>query len=223
MAFLAVVAKRSGDSAGIDQQAQHRTLHVDFHAGVNAVILQGADHFEAGAVAHVREAGIAVAAEVALQDASVFGAVEERAPCFQFVNARGRFFRVKLSHSPVVEVLAAAHSVREVDAPVIAIVHVTHGGGYTAFSHDGVGFAKKGLTNDTYLEPCRRGLDRGAQTGAARSNDQYVIGVSPVLGHLKNSPVGPDTHGAEPDVDIGEAYREQARPGPLLVVGVKTA
>jgi hypothetical protein len=55
---------------------------VDFHAGVDAVILQGADHFEAGAVADVSEARVAMAAEIALQDAAVLSTVEERAPGF---------------------------------------------------------------------------------------------------------------------------------------------
>ena len=91
---------------------------------MDAVILERADHLEAGAIADVREARIAVAAEVALQDAAVFGAVEQGAPGFEFAHALGSLFGVQLGHAPVVEVLAAAHRVGEMDAPVIAVVDV---------------------------------------------------------------------------------------------------
>ena len=46
-------------------------------------LLQGADHLQAGAVADVGEPGVAVAAEVALRDQAVVGAVEERAPVLE--------------------------------------------------------------------------------------------------------------------------------------------
>ncbi len=118
-------------------------LHVDVDALVDAVILQRADHLEAGAVADVREARIAMAAEIALQDAAVLGAIEQRAPGFQFAHAVRRFLGVQLGHAPVVEVLAAAHGVGEMDAPVVAIVHVGHGGRDAAFGHDRVGLAEQ--------------------------------------------------------------------------------
>ena len=120
-----------------------RAFHVDFHALVDAVVLQRADHFQTGAVADVGEARIAMAAEVALQNAAVFRAVEERAPGFQFAHAVRRFLGVQFGHAPVVEVLAAAHGVGEMDAPVVAVVDIGHGGGDAAFGHDGVGFAEQ--------------------------------------------------------------------------------
>ena len=145
VALLAIVAERAGDAAGIHQQAEDGALHVDFHAGVDAVILQRADHLEAGAVADVRQARIAMAAEVALQDAAVLGAVEQRAPGFQFAHAVGRFLGVQLGHAPVVQVLAAAHGVGEMDAPVVAIVHVGQRGRDAAFGHHGVRFARAAI------------------------------------------------------------------------------
>ena len=93
---------------------------------VDAVILQRADHLQAGAVADVRQARIAVAAEVALEDPAVLGAVEHRAPGLELADAVGRFLGVQLGHAPVVEVLAAAHRVGEVDLPVVAVVDVAH-------------------------------------------------------------------------------------------------
>src|SRR5215470_16518957 len=116
---------------------------MDFHAAVDTVVLERADHFKAGSVADMGEARIAMSTEVALQDAAIFGAVEERAPGFELADAFGSFFGVQLGHAPVIEILAAAHGVREMDAPVVTIVDVRECGSDAAFGHDGVGFAKE--------------------------------------------------------------------------------
>ena len=55
-----------------------------------------ADQLEAGAVADVGEAGVAVATEVALQDPAVGGAVEERPPLLELEDAVGRLQGVQL-------------------------------------------------------------------------------------------------------------------------------
>ena len=112
---------------------------------MDAVILERADHLEARAIADVREARIAMAAEVALQDAAVLRAIEHRAPGFELAHASGRFLRVQLGHAPVVQVLAAAHRVGEVHAPAVAVVDVGHRRGHAAFGHDGVRLAEQRL------------------------------------------------------------------------------
>src|SRR5215475_3314085 len=61
------------------EQTRDRALHVD----VDAVILERANHLEAGTIADVRQSRVAVAAEVSLQDAAVLGAVEQRAPALE--------------------------------------------------------------------------------------------------------------------------------------------
>jgi hypothetical protein len=58
---------------------------------MHAAVLQGADHFEAGAIADVAEAFEGVAAEGALQDFAALGAIEERAPLLELADAVGRF------------------------------------------------------------------------------------------------------------------------------------
>jgi hypothetical protein len=78
---------------------------------MDTVILQRADHFETGPVAHMSQPRIPVPAEVALQNLAVFRSVEQRAPCFQFADALRRFLCMQLRHAPVVQVLAAAHGV----------------------------------------------------------------------------------------------------------------
>ena len=122
------------------------------------VILQRADHLEAGAVADVREARIAVAAEVALQDAAVRRAVEHRAPRLELAHAVRRFLGVQLGHAPVVEVLAAAHRVGEVHLPVVAVVDVAERRGDAAFGHHGVRLAEQRLADHADRHAARRRL-----------------------------------------------------------------
>ena len=142
------VATPVGDAAGdtavvVVHELQDLALHE--HVGVHRddLLLERADQFEAGAVAHVREARVAVATEVALEDLAVLGAVEERAPLLELPDAVRRLLGVQFGHAVVVEVLAAAHGVAEVDHPVVLVVDVAHGGGHAAFGHDGVGLAEQ--------------------------------------------------------------------------------
>ncbi len=94
-AAFAIVGQRSGNAAAVEQELDDRPLHVHADALVNAVILQRADQFEAGAVADVGQPRILVAAEVALQDSAVLGAIENGSPGFQFANALGGFLGVQ--------------------------------------------------------------------------------------------------------------------------------
>ncbi len=144
---------------------------------VDAVVLQRADHFQAGAVADVGEARIAMAAEVALEDAAVGGAVEDGAPGFQLADAGRRFLGVELGHAPVVDVLAAAHGVGEVDLPVVALIDVGQRRRDAAFGHDGVGLAEQRFADEPDGDAGRRGFDGGAQAGAAGADDQDIVFV----------------------------------------------
>ncbi len=172
---LAVVAKRSGDAAAVHEQRDDRVLHVHVEALVHAVILERADHLEARAIADVREARVAMAAEVALQDAAVLRAIEDRAPGFELADAVGGFLRVKLGHLPVVEVLPAAHRVGEVHAPVVAVVGVGERRRHAALGHDGVRLAQQRLRDDADLGALRGRFDGRAQTRAAGANDEDVV------------------------------------------------
>ena len=142
-ATVPVVTKRAHDAFLLLQQRQNSVLHVDVNTAVNAMVLQRANHFQPGAVPHVRQARILVPAKVALQDAAIRGAVEHRPPGFQFTHTLGRLLRVQLGHAPVVDILASAHGVGEVNLPVIALVHIRERGRDAAFGHDGVRFSEK--------------------------------------------------------------------------------
>ena len=138
-----VIAKHAGNAPTSGEQRNYRHLHEHFHALVNAVILQCANQLKAGSVTNVREARIAVATEVALQDLAFLGAVKDGAPGFEFQYARGRFLGMVFNHDWVVQVLAAAHGVCEVDFPVVAVINVAHGCGHAALGHHGVGLTKE--------------------------------------------------------------------------------
>ena len=139
-----------------------------------AVILQRPDQLEAGAIADVREARIAMPAEVALQDAAVRRAVEDGAVALQLAHAIRRFPGVQLRHPPVVHVLAAAHRVGEVDLPVVAIVDVAERRGHAALGHHGVRLAEERLADHADRDAGVGRLDHRPQPGAAGPHDEHV-------------------------------------------------
>ncbi len=173
---------------------------------MDAVILQRADHFEAGAVADVRQPRIPVAAEIALQNAAVAGAVEHRAPGFQFPHALRRFLGVQLRHAPVVQVLPAAHGIGEMDAPVVAIVHVAHGRGHAAFGHHRVRLAQQRFRRPRRLCTPAAEASIAARSPAPPAPTTSTSFVRLILGHLEDSPVVPDSHGAQAHIQVGEAH-----------------
>ena len=183
-----IVSERAHAPVAILQQRQDGRFHVKIDALMNAVILQRADHFQAGAIAHVSQARIAMPAEIALQNLPVLGAIEHRAPGFEFAHARRRFFRVQFRHAPVVQILAAAHGIGEVNPPAVAIVHVAHRRGHPAFGHHRVGFAQQRFRNHADFHARRRRFNRGAQPRASRTHNQHVEFVLLILRHLEDPP-----------------------------------
>ena len=116
-------------------------------------------------------------AEIALGDQPVGSAVEQRAPLLELVDARRRLLRVQLGHAPVVEHLAAAHRVAEVDLPVVLGIHVAHGGSRTALGHHGVRLAQERLADQSDVGAGVVSGDCGPQPGAARADDKNVVGM----------------------------------------------
>ena len=173
--LLAVVAEGADHPAAIGDQPGDRPLHVDVDAEMDPVVLEGADHLQPGPVPDVREPRVLVAAEVALEDFLVGGAVEHRPPGLQFPDPVRRFLGVELGHRRVVDVLAAPHGVREVGLPVVAAVHVAEGGGDPALRHHGVRLAEQRLGDEAHAGARRRRLDGRAESGAPGADDQDVV------------------------------------------------
>src|SRR5689334_5315980 len=71
-AALAIIPKRPYHALAVFEQSQDGVLHEDVDSLVDAVVLEGADHFQAGAITHVGEARVLVTAEIALQNPTVF-------------------------------------------------------------------------------------------------------------------------------------------------------
>ena len=148
-AAIPVECESADHALPICQELDHGAFHVHVDLLVDGVVLERADHLQARSVAYVREPRVGVSAEIALQNAPVGRAVEDRPPCFEFANPRGSLLGVQLCHPAVVQVLPPAHRVGEVHFPVVAVIDVRQRGGYTPLSHHRVRLAEKGLADET--------------------------------------------------------------------------
>jgi hypothetical protein len=182
-AALAVIAERPDDPFAILEQRHDANLHVDVDALMDAVVLQGSNHLQPGAIADMRQPRILMPAEVPLENAAILRSIEDRAPSFQFTNAIRRFLRVQFSHAPVVDVLPAAHRISEMDLPTIAIVHVREGGRDATFRHHRVRFPQQTFANHPDRNASRRRFYRRAQSRAAGADHENVVLKGFVFGH----------------------------------------
>src|SRR5574337_1238144 len=64
---LAIIAKRAADPIILLEQGENADLHVHIDSAMDAVILQGADHFQTGAISDMGEPWIFVATEISLE------------------------------------------------------------------------------------------------------------------------------------------------------------
>src|SRR5918912_793698 len=101
-------------------------MHID--TLVYAMVLQGPDHLQSGAISYVRQPGISVSSEVPLQNAPILRPVEDSTPRLQFFHAIWSFFGMQLGHAPLIDILAAAHRIGEMDPPIVAIIHIRERG-----------------------------------------------------------------------------------------------
>ena len=172
---LAPVAEGAGHLVAVLEDLGDGAFHEHVDAEGDNTLLEGADHLQAGTVAHVGEPGVAVPAEVALGDQALARTVEEGAPLLQLEYAVGGLLRVQLRHPPVVEHLSAAHGVAEMHPPAVLGPLVAHGGGDPALGHDRVGLAEQGLADDGRARTGVVGGDGRTQTRAAGADDDDVV------------------------------------------------
>src|SRR5215469_6614399 len=92
---------------------------------------------------------------------------------------------MEFCHPPVVDVLATAHRVSEVNLPAVTVVNIAHRGSDSALGHDGMRLTEQRFANQRYLHS--RGGSRygGAQTGATGSDNKYVVTVGLIFGHQR--------------------------------------
>ena len=212
---FAFVGETADDAVAVFEQRHDRDLHIDLDALMDAVVLKRADQFETGAVADVSETWITMAAEISLEYLAVFCPVENGSPGLEFANAVRGLFGVELGHSPVVDVLAAAHRVGKMDLPIVAVIDICHRRRHPALGHDGVSLAKQRLADQPDRNARRGCLDSGPRSGAAGTDDEHVVfkcWISQSVS-LKEPKVVPYTHRAQPHVNVRKPDHEQADPG----------
>ncbi len=185
----ASVADQTGNRAlGVVEQAEHLDLHEDVDAVGDRLLLECADELEPGPIADVGQSGETMPSEVALEDQSLFGPIEQRPPLFEFADPIGRFLGVELGHAPVVEHLAPAHGVPEMHLPAVIGVDVPQCCSHATFGHHRVGLAQQRLADQGGAQPHRPRLDRRSQSCSSRADDDDVEVVGLVLSHVLRTP-----------------------------------
>jgi len=132
---LPLVSKGAYHAVAVFEQRKNGVLHVHIDPLMNAVILQRADHFQAGAIAYVREPRIFMSAKMPLQNSAVFGAIENSAPRFKLAHSIGCLLGVQLGHAPLIYVLAAAHRISKMHLPIVAFIDIGQRRSDSALGH----------------------------------------------------------------------------------------
>ncbi len=144
---LALVGQHSRHPFAVLEQRQHRVLHVNVDALVDAVVLERADQFEPGAIADVSETWIFVAPKLRWR-MRPSGVRSKTAP--QASSSRTRSGASRACSSAMRQLLTyspAAHGVGEVDAPIVPVIHICQRRRDAALGHDGVRFAEQRFAN----------------------------------------------------------------------------
>ena len=161
----------------VEQQIDDRVLHVDRDAQMDGVVLQRANQLQAGAIADVREARVAVAAEVALVDAAVRGAIEHGAPRLELADAIGRLcawssaIRQLLTYWPP-RIVSAKCTCQLSRSSLLPIAAAMPPSAITVCA-----LPSKRLADEADRDASRGSFDRGAQAGAAGADDQHVVAI----------------------------------------------
>ena len=172
---FAVVPECAHHALAILEQGDDRDFHVHVDGALHRLVLQRADHLEAGAITDVRQPRVTMPTKIALEDAAVGSAIEHRAPCLELAHAIRRLLCVQFRHAPVVEILAATHRVGEVHHPVVTIVDIAHGRRGAAFRHHGVCLPQERLADHPDRRPRLCRADCSPQPRSSRADHEHVV------------------------------------------------
>ncbi len=186
-------AGRLLDAVLLDQElVQDVELVEELHALLDAVLVQRLEDHVAGAVRGVAgpadrrlAVGAGVAAEAALVDGAVRGAVERQAHLLQVEDRVDGLLRQDLGGVLVDQVVTALDRVEGVPLPVV-LFHVRQRGGHAALRGTRVGAGGVELRQHRGAAALRR-LDGGAHAGATCADDDGVVLVD--LHWIRLSPV----------------------------------
>ena len=207
-AGLPPVAEGAGDAVAVLEQAGDRALHEHVDARCDGVVLERADHLQAGAVADVGQPGVAVAAEVALEDPAVRRAVEQGAPLLELEHPLGRLLGVDLGHPPVVDSSLPPRIVSRKWTCQLS-------SGYTLPSAAAMppsaitvwALPSSDLQTSAVRAPWRGRLDRRPQPGAAGADDDDVERRGSRSRPSEEPQVVDRAGGDESDVQVGQRRR----------------
>ena len=104
-----------------------------------------------------------------------FGAVENRPPLLELVDAVRSLFCVQLGHAPNIEHLAAPHGVPEVHLPVVPRVDVAERRRHTTLGHDRVGLAEQALRQHPRRQLVRAALNCRSQASPTGADNDNVV------------------------------------------------
>src|SRR5580658_10412884 len=82
---------------------------------------------------------------------------------------------MQLGHAWIVQILAAAHRIGEMNAPIVAIIHIAHGSRHAALGHHGVGLAEQRFRDYADLNASAGSFDGRPQSSAARADHQHIM------------------------------------------------
>src|SRR6516164_6153096 len=175
VSLLPVVSKGATDAVSVFHKGNHRAFHMYGNPLMNAVVLEGANHFQSRPVPNMGESGIFMPSKVPLEDPSVRCSVKQGSPGFQLIDTSGCFPRVKFCHPPVIHVLTAPHRIGKMDLPVVPVIHIGEGCGNATFRHYRVCFSQQGFAYQANRNAMCAGLDTGPKPRAPRPDHQYIV------------------------------------------------
>jgi hypothetical protein len=160
---------------------------VDVDPLVNAMILQGADHLQSGAIAHVRQARIPMSAEIFVAKCGHLRAVKHRAPGLEFTHPRRGFLGVQLSHTPIIMYWPP----RIVSKNELSNCHDHLHWRAPRQSHPQpslYGLAQKRFANQADGYPPSGSFNGSPQTGASGPITKNVVLDDGIISHMQKSP-----------------------------------
>ena len=164
-------------------EVEREVLDEELRFVLQGLLIQGVQHGVAGAVGRragaLRDALAVVrghAAERTLIDLALLRARERHPVMLELDHRGGRHLAHELDGILIAEPIGALHGVIHVPAPVV-LAHVAERGGNAALRGDRVTARGENLGQAGGGEPGLRQAERRAQSRAAGSNHDHVIGV----------------------------------------------
>ena len=175
-AVVDVEAVRAEDAAVVHEQAGDVDVVAHLHAHRGGPLDERALDLAAGVVAGEAGAPVAVGAEEALREAPVVLTREPGAPADEVLDRARRLPAQELDARGIGEPVALAQRVGRVLLPAVLGIHRPERGVDASGGEHGVGVVAPALADAEHLDTALGELDRRAQAGRARADDEDARG-----------------------------------------------